>query len=263
MEYYSILGIDNKSSQEDIKKAYKKLAMKYHPDRNNGDDVQFKKIQEAYDTLGDPTKRQQYDNPSRNQQQFGFNMNSAEFDTIFSQFFGGRQHNYAHNQKQTFKTQVSVSLVDAFKGSTHVLQLSTHSGSKIININVPPGIETGDSIRYDDVIENAILLVQFVVLPDLRFDRKGNDLYSHYSISILDLIVGTKFKFTTIDQRILEVRINPKTQPYMQLKIPKAGMPDKKGGLGDQFILLKPYMPDNISHEITTAINDHLERTTK
>jgi DnaJ-class molecular chaperone len=105
--------------------------------------------------------------------------------------------------------------------------------------------------------------VQFVVLPDLRFDRKGNDLYSHYSISILDLIVGAKFKFTTIDQRILEVRINPKTQPYMQLKIPKAGMPDKKNGYGDQFILLKPYMPDNISHEITTAINDHLERTTK
>jgi molecular chaperone DnaJ len=253
MEYYSILGIDNKSSQEDIKKAYKKLAMKYHPDRNNGDDVQFKKIQEAYDTLGDPIKKQQYDNP------FSNNIYNMDAESFFNQVFGAR----AQNQKQTFKTQVSVSLVDAFKGSTHVLQLSTHSGSKIININVPPGIETGDSIRYDDVIENAILLVQFFVLSDLRFDRKGNDLYSHYSISILDLIVGTKFKFTTIDQRILEVRITPKTQPYMQLKIPKAGMPDKKGELGDQFILLKPYMPDNISHEITTAINDHLERTIK
>jgi curved DNA-binding protein len=259
MDYYSILDISKTASPDEIKKAYRKLAMKYHPDRNNGDDIQFKKIQEAYDILGDPTKRQQYDNPPGNHQQFGFNMNSADFDTIFSQFFGGRQH----NQKQTFRTQVSVSLVDAFKGSTHVLQLTTPSGSKIININVPPGIETGDSIRYDDVIENAILLVQFVVLPDLRFDRKGSDLYSNYSVSVLDLIVGTKFKFTTIDQRILEVRITPKTQPYMQLKIPKAGMPDKKGELGDQFILLKPYMPDNISHEIITAINNHLDRTTK
>jgi molecular chaperone DnaJ len=180
-------------------------------------------------------------------------------ESFFNQVFGAR----AQNQKQTFKTQVTVSLVDAYKGSSHVLQLSTPFGNKVINISVPPGIETGDSIRYDNIIENAILLVQFVVLPDLRFDRKGNDLYSHYSISILDLIVGTKFKFTTIDQRILEVKINPKTQPYMQLKIPKAGMPDKKNGYGDQFILLKPYMPDNISHEITTAINDHLERTTK
>ena len=253
MEYYSILGIDNKSSQEDIKKAYKKLAMKYHPDRNSGDDVQFKKIQEAYDTLGDPIKKQQYDNP------FSNNIYNMDAESFFNQVFGAR----AQNQKQTFKTQVTVSLVDAYKGSSHVLQLSTPFGNKVINISVPPGIETGDSIRYDNIIENAILLVQFVVLPDLRFDRKGNDLYSHYSVSVLDLIVGTKFKFTTIDQRILEVRINPKTQPYMQLKIPKAGMPDKKGELGDQFILLKPYMPDNISHEITTAINDHLERTTK
>jgi DnaJ-class molecular chaperone len=255
MDYYSTLGVNKSSTQEDIKKAYKSLALKTHPDRNNGDDIQFKKIQEAYDVLSDPIKRQQYDNPAPSNQPFGFNMNSADFDTIFSQFFGGRPP--PHNQKQTFRTQVTVSLVDAFKGSTHVLQLSTPTGTKVINITVPPGIETGDSVRYDDIIENAILLVQFVVLPDLRFERKGADLYSNYSISVLDLIVGTKFKFTTIDQRILEVKVNPKTQPYMQLKIPKAGMPDKKGGYGDQFVLLKHYIPDNISHEIITAINNN------
>ena len=259
MDYYSTLGVNKSSTQEDIKKAYKKLAMKFHPDRNNGDDIQFKKIQEAYDVLGDPIKRQQHDNPKPTQQPFGFNVNSADFDSMFSQFFGGRPN--THNQKQTFRTQVTVSLVDAFKGSTHVLQLSTPAGIKVINITIPPGIETGDSIRYDDVIENAILLVQFVVLPDLRFERRGNDLYSNYSISVLDLIVGTKFKFTTIDQRILEVKVNPKTQPYMQLKIPKTGMPDKRGEHGDQFILLKPYIPDNISHELITAINNHIDKT--
>jgi DnaJ-class molecular chaperone len=70
----------------------------------------------------------------------------------------------------------------------------------------------------------------------------------------LDLIVGTKFKFTTIDHRHLEVRVAPKTQPYMQLRIPKAGMPDKKGGYGDQIILLNPFMPDNISLSIIDAI---------
>jgi DnaJ-class molecular chaperone len=141
-----------------------------------------------------------------------------------------------------------------------VLQLSTPAGIKVINITIPPGIETGDSVRYDDIIENAILLVQFVILPDLRFERRGNDLYSNYSISVLDLIVGTKFKFTTIDQRILEVKVTPKTQPYMQLKIPKTGMPDKRGGHGDQFVLLKPYIPDNISHEIITAINNNVDK---
>ena len=101
--------------------------------------------------------------------------------------------------------------------------------------------------------------MQFVVLPDLRFDRKGNDLYSSHSISVLELIAGTKFKFTTIDQRILEVKVTPKTQPYMQLKIPKAGMPDKKGGYGDQIILLKPFMPDSISQEVISSINNQLK----
>jgi DnaJ-class molecular chaperone len=260
MDYYSILNIPKTASLDEIKKAYRKLAMKHHPDRNGGDDTQFKKIQEAYDTLSDTSKRQQYDNPFANNQQFGFNMNTSDFDSIFSQIFGARPN---HNQKQTFRTQVTVSLVDAFKGSTHVLQLSTPVGNKVININVPPGIETGDSIRYDNVIDNAVLLVQFVVLQDLRFERRGCDLLSSHSISVLDLIVGTKFKFTTIDERVLEVRVTPKTQPYMQLKIPKAGMPDKKGNFGDQIILLKPFMPDNISQEVITAINNSLSKNSK
>jgi len=248
--YYDILGITNTATLTEIKKAYKSAALKHHPDRNGGDDTQFKKIQEAYDTLSDPAKKQQYDNPAP---QFSFNIHGMDSESFFNQFFGQKHR----NQKQIFRTQVTVSLVDAYKGSTHVLQLSTPNGSKVINITVPPGIETNDSMRYDDVIENAVLLVQFIVLPDLRFERKGSDLYATHNISVLDLIVGTKFKFTTIDERTLEVKVIPKTQPYMQLRIPKAGMPDKRGGYGDQIILLKPYMPDNISQEILTAINNH------
>ena len=255
MDYYSILDIPKTASHDEIKKAYRKMAMKHHPDRNGGDDTQFKKIQEAYDVLIDPDKKQQYDNPFSNHQQF--NIHGMDAESFFNQVFGARPQ----NQKQTFRTQVTVSLVDAFKGSSHVLQLSTPIGNKVININVPPGIETGDSIRYDNIIENAILLVQFVVLPDLRFDRRASDLYSNHAISVLDLIVGTKFKFVTIDQRTLEVRVTPKTQPHMQLRIPKAGMPDKKGGYGDQIILLQPFMPDNISQEIIDTINKHISNT--
>lgn len=255
MDYYSILNIPKTASVDEIKKAYRKLAMKHHPDRNGGDDTQFKKIQEAYDVLIDPGKKQQYDNPFSNHQQF--NIHGMDAESFFNQVFGARPQ----NQKQTFRTSVTVSLVDAYKGSSHVLQLSTPFGNKVINISVPPGIETGDSIRYDNIIENAILLVQFVVLPDLRFDRRGSDLYSNHSISILDLIVGTKFKFVTIDQRTLEVKVPPKTQPYTQLKIPKAGMPNKNNEFGDQIILLQTYMPDNISQEIIDSINNHLSNS--
>jgi DnaJ-class molecular chaperone len=102
MDYYSILDIPKTASHDEIKKAYRKLAMKHHPDRNGGDDTQFKKIQEAYNVLIDPNKKHQYDNPFSNQQQFGFNMGNEDFDNIFSQFFGKRPH--AHNQKQTFRT---------------------------------------------------------------------------------------------------------------------------------------------------------------
>jgi molecular chaperone DnaJ len=251
MDYYSILNIPKTASVDEIKKAYKSLAFKTHPDRNGGDDTQFKKVQEAYDVLSDPTKKQQYDNP------FSNNIYNMDAESFFNQVFGARPQ----NQKQTFRTQVTVSLVDAYKGSSHVLQLSTPFGNKVINISVPPGIETGDSIRYDNIIENAILLVQFVVLPDLRFDRRMSDLYSNHSISVLDLIVGTKFKFVTIDQRTLEVKVAPKTQPYTQLKIPKAGMPNKNNGFGDQIILLQTYMPDNISQEIIDSINNHLSNS--
>jgi curved DNA-binding protein len=257
MDYYSILNIPKTASVDEIKKAYRKLAMKHHPDRNGGDDTQFKKVQEAYDVLSDPTKKQQYDNPFSNHQQF--NIHGMDAESFFNQVFGARpQHQH---QKQTFRTSVTVSLVDAYKGSSHVLQLSTPIGNKVINISVPAGIETGDSIRYDNIIENAILLVQLVVLPDLRFDRRGNDLYSNHSISVLDLIVGTKFKFVTIDQRTLEVKVAPKTQPYTQLKIPKAGMPNKNNEFGDQIILLQTYIPDNISQEIIDSINNHLSNS--
>ena len=255
MDYYSILNIPKTASIDEIKKAYRKLAMKHHPDRNGGDDTQFKKVQEAYDVLSDPAKKQQYDNPFSNHQQF--NIHGMDAESFFNQIFGARPQ----PQKQTFRTSVTVSLVDAYKGSSHVLQLSTPIGNKVINISVPPGIETGDSIRYDNIIENAILLVQFVVLPDLRFDRRGSDLYSNHSISVLDLIVGTKFKFVTIDQRTLEVKVAPKTQPYTQLKIPKAGMPNKNNEFGDQIILLQTYMPDNISQEIIDSINNHLSNS--
>lgn len=255
MDYYSVLNIPKTASVDEIKKAYRKLAMKHHPDRNGGDDTQFKKVQEAYDVLSNPTKKQQYDNPFYNHQQF--NIHGMDAESFFNQVFGARPQ----NQKQTFRTSVTISLVDAYKGSSHVLQLSTPFGNKVINISVPPGIETGDSIRYDNIIENAILLVQFVVLPDLRFDRRGSDLYSNHSISILDLIVGTKFKFVTIDQRTLEVKVPPKTQPYTQLKIPKAGMPNKNNEFGDQIILLQTYMPDNISQEIIDSINNHLSNS--
>jgi DnaJ-class molecular chaperone len=261
MDYYSVLGVTRNATQDEIKRAYKKLAMKTHPDRNSGDDTQFKKIQEAYETLGDPSKKQQYDNP-QSHPEFNFNFGNPDIADIFAHMFGGGGRR-AHSQKQTYRTTLSVSLMDAYNGSSHILQVSTPSGNKVINVTVPAGVESGDTIRYDSAIDNAILVIQFNVLPDIRFDRKGTNLHTTRTVSTLELIVGTKFKITTIDNKVLEVKVAPGTQPNTQLRIPNAGMPDKLGGYGDQIILLSSYTPDNINDELLSSIAKYIEETNK
>jgi molecular chaperone DnaJ len=97
-----------------------------------------------------------------------------------------------------------------------------------------------------------------VVTSDLRYERNENDLYSNVSISVLDLIIGTKFDFETISGKVVEVNVKPMTQPFMQLKLHGCGMPILNSGMyGDQIILIKPYIPANIHNDIIDSINKH------
>lgn len=265
MDHYAVLGVSKNATPEEIKKSYRKLASQHHPDKG-GDTAKFQQIQEAYAVLSDPQKRQQYDNPAP--QGFSFNMGPGGFqmhgdgvdlNDLFSQIFGqqGRPgHPFGNRQnKNVFRTQFSITLQDSYSGSKQTLRLNTMQGPKVIEVQIPPGIKHGDQMRYDNVIENSVLVIEFYIMPDLKFDRKLNDLYSNQSISVLDLIVGTSFDFTTISGKTVKVNVKPNTQPYMQLRLPGQGMPimntDK---YGDQLILLKPYVPDNISTEIVDAI---------
>jgi DnaJ-class molecular chaperone len=255
MEYYTTLEIPKTSTQDDIKKAYRKLAMKYHPDRNGGNEDKFKKIQEAYDILSDPKKRQQYDSPPP---QFGFNTNHMDMNDFFNHVFGQASHRKAQqSSKQVLRTTVSISLVDAYNGTQQMMQVQTPTETKLVTINIPAGVATGDSMRYDSILENAVLIVQFVVMQDLRFERRGTDLYSTHTLSVLDLIIGTKFKFQTISGKLLEVKVPPNTQPNSNLRIPESGMPSRTDGHGDQIILIKTFIPDNIHADIIQAITKH------
>lgn len=258
MDHYNALGISRDASPEEIKKAYRKLAMQHHPDRG-GDPAEFQKINEAYEVLSDADKRFQYDNPQTRQNPFqggfGFQHNSFDLNDIFNQIFGQRGPQQGMNQ-HVYRTRVTVSLVDAYKGADHILQLALQSGVKVLNIKVPIGVSSGDQVRYDNIIDNAILIIEFVVLPDLRFDRQGHDLYSNLPISVLDLIVGTKVDFTTIAGNKVEVTINPNTQPSHQIRLRGLGMPVNSMNqvYGDQILLLKPYIPDNVSNDIIESI---------
>lgn len=265
MDYYNILGVPRDADQDTIKKAYRKLAMQHHPDKG-GDPNEFQRISEAYDTLSDANKRYQYDNPQVRQQHFqgfpgdfNFNINGFDLNDLFGQVFGHRPNAQRHT-RPTYRTVVTVSLVDAYNGADHVLQLNLPTGLKVINISIPKGIESGQQLRFDNVIENGSLIVEFHVLKDLRFDRSGPDLYANYPISVLDLIVGSKVPFQTISGKMLDVTIPPKTQPTQQIRLPGFGMPlGETGQYGDQILLLKPFVPDNIPNDIVEAIkrNQH------
>lgn len=263
MDHYATLGISKDATPDQIKKAYRKLASQHHPDKG-GDKETFQKVQQAYDVLSDPQKRHHYDNPIPENLRdfqggpggFNFNMNGVDINDIFSQMFGGQPPFGPRQGRQIFRTNVNVSLIDAFRGTNIQYKLNTHTGMKVIDIKIPPGIKSGDQMRYDNVLEGAVLVVEFIILPDLNFDRKDNDLYSNVSISVLDLIVGTKFEFTTISGTKVEVNVRPKTQPFMQLRLPGHGMPINYNPniRGDQMLLIKPYIPDNIDQSILDSI---------
>ena len=261
MDHYSVLGVAKTATSEEIKKAYRKLASKHHPDKG-GDTAQFQKIQTAYDILGDTNKRRQYDSPPPqgmhgNPQGFGFNTQGFDINSIFGEMF--KQHRtadpFGRQQQQVFRTHLNISLHDVYTGSSQIVKLQSDAGVKVINIEIPPGVNHGDQMRYDNVIDNAILVVEFNILPDLTFDRKGQDLYCNQPVSVLDLIVGTTFEFTTISGKVVQVRIPAQTQPHMQLKLTGCGMPIMNTGqFGDQIILLKPFIPDMISEDIVDSI---------
>jgi DnaJ-class molecular chaperone len=123
------------------------------------------------------------------------------------------------------------------------------------NIQTPKGINNGDQVKFDNIIQDASLVVEFRVTPHLKYDRNGNDLLSNQPISVLDLITGTSFEFTTLSGKTFEVTVKPKTQPFMQLKIAGQGMPIYgTNNYGDQIILLKPYIPDIIDESIMNSI---------
>jgi curved DNA-binding protein len=238
-DYYQILGVDKAATQEEIKSAYRKLASKHHPDRG-GDTATFQKIQAAYDIVGDSAKRAEYDSP----QSQGFHHTGGippGFEDIFRHFssglgdiFGNAGARHQQPRNRTLNLQTTISLEEAFTGKDLVATIKLPTGrDQIVNVKIPAGVNDGTTLRLvglgDDSYPNlprGDIHLSIIVVPNLQFERQGDDLVTELDIDALDAILGTDTNVETIDHKILSISIKPGTQPGTIMGIQGYGMPN-------------------------------------
>ena len=247
---YGILGVSRDATDEQIKIAFRKLAMQHHPDRNPGDpnsENKFKEINAAYDAIKNGDKRAAHGRSTHQQQHpqhpfgfgggpfgfssgsgggspFGFEFNFGDMGDFFREF-----NPQGHPQNRSFDTHCSISLKDAFKGCDINLKLSDN---REIRIKVPAGIEGGTKIRVQHGGENVHpnsppgdLFVVIQVNEDVTYSRNKQNLFSTEKVNVFDAILGTTIAVSTIDGEVLNIDLPSGAQHNHKIHIAGKGMP--------------------------------------
>lgn len=280
--YYETLGVAENATQDQIKSAFRKLAMEHHPDRNRDDpaaEEKFKKINEAYATLQDPQSRSQYDNMRKfggnlggnpfQQNGFDFHFNfGGDINDIINQFFsGGFGPRQARNRDFSFNLHIS--LEDAFAGKQMPVQFAVNGQNYNLNVNIPAGIDNGARIRYqghgDKSVPNAPpgdLYIQIQILEHSIFKRRGPNLQTEIKIDALEAVIGCERDIKCVDGQILRVQIPAGTQPESVIRLKERGMPIRPNGpeRGDCMVIVKITVPNNLSDLDKNIIKEILHR---
>lgn len=284
-DYYDVLGVSRDASLEEIKKAYRKLALEWHPDRNKSPEAEarFKEINEAYEILSDPEKRAAYDQfghaaftpgggfegfPGRftgtyqkgpftytyttfsGGEPWGFDFDFEGFSDpfeIFEQFFGGSPFT---RTRRIPRYGLTLTFMEAAKGCEKEIIVE----GKKRKIKIPPGVDDGVRIKFKD------FYVTIDVKPDKIFKREGFDVFVTKEIPLTVAILGGVVEVPTIDGPV-KLRIRPGTQPGTLVRLCRRGINYLRGkGRGDQYVRLLVKIPENLTRQQKQLIKE-LEKT--
>lgn len=298
IDYYNVLGVSKNASADDIKKAYRKLARKYHPDVNPNDDEakrRFQQVNEANEVLSDPEKRKKYDEygehwkhadqfeEARKQQahtkhqggfaggfdgftySHGFDTEGRQdFSDFFSQMFGRHSAGTHHSFRgQDLKAQMHLSLRNASSTQKHTLEIN----GKKIRITVPAGVADGQVIKLagqgmpgHDGGPAGDLYITFVIDPDPSFQREGDNLYATQHINLYTAILGGEIVVETLQGKV-KLSIKPETQNGTKIRLKGKGFPRYKqeNEYGDLILTLTVDIPTNLTAEQKTLFQQLAE----
>ncbi len=288
-DYYQTLGVTKNSSKEEIKKSYRKLAMKYHPDKTKGNktsEEKFKEISEAYAVLSDAKKRKQYDMFGADgfRQRFSqedifrgadmgdilgdlFKGKGFSADSVFSQMFagGGRGHGgrasysssgfgdfggqHSCQRGQDLKMDLEISLRDAYFGGEKMISYQLEKIEEV-KVKIPKGVDSGKKLRLAGKgLEGGDLYLTIKVCSDPEFQRDGDDLAVDREIKLTDAILGASLEVPTMDG-VKRIKVPPLTQSHTRIRIKNQGMPRfKGGGHGDLYVRTLIRFPKEISKD--------------
>jgi len=271
-DYYGILGISRSANEAEIKKAYRKMAAKYHPDKPTGDEAKFKDISEAYETLSDAEKRNMYDQYGSDYQQRGAGGfgGAGDFGDIFGDMFGGGggfggQGGFSQQQARPQKGEdqtvnVMISLVEAVEGTERVINVQTgnpHSNSysydtSPIKVKIPAGVTQDQKIRAKgkgfsgfNGGSNGDVIIQVNLEKHPHYTVEGKDVYLDLPITPWEAALGSKVEIPTLKGKV-KMAIAAGTQSGTKLRIKGRGLGVTPG---NQYVVVQIHTPAAISDE--------------
>jgi curved DNA-binding protein len=293
-DYYKILGVERSASADEIKKAFRKLALKYHPDRNPNNkqaEEKFKELNEAYEVLSDPQKRSRYDQLGESYfryqqnggspggfdwqqwytpQSGGARVNVGNLDDLFGELggfsdffqaiFGGAAGPATRQSTRTrspariapIEQPVQISFAEAYKGTQRTIAID----GRRLEVKIPAGADNGTKVRIAGMGQQAAdgrqgdIYLVVEVLPDSRFERKGNDLHADFDLDLYTAVLGGEAKVNTPDGQVV-LTIPAGTQPGQTFRLNGRGMPHMRNPQihGDLFAHARVNLPRNLTSE--------------